>query len=268
VAGARLASSDDRDGPARSAVRVAAIVAAGGRGARMGTAVPKQFLVLGGRTILDRSVAALADCPSVHLVIVALPPDAAAAPPAYLARPDGRVLVVEGGARRQDSVANAFAAVPADVDIVLIHDAARPFVDRATIERTIEAARVGGAAIAALPSRDTVKLADMSETGWVGGEFGDPVPAVRPALVPAVKRTLPRESVFLAQTPQAFRRDVLARAIALGRQGADATDEATLAEQAGDTVLLVPGDESNLKITTAADLAFARGLLLEWGERV
>ena len=150
--------------------------------------------------------------------------------------------VVEGGARRQDSVANAFAAIPADTDVVVIHDAARPFVDRATIERTIEAAARAGAAIAALPARDTVKLADITETGWVGGEFGEPLPAVQPKSVPAVKKTLPRETIFLAQTPQAFRRDVLARAIAHGQQGADATDEASLAEQLGQTVLLVPGD--------------------------
>jgi 2-C-methyl-D-erythritol 4-phosphate cytidylyltransferase len=152
------------------------------------------------------------------------------------------------------------------VDVVVIHDAARPFVDRATIERTIEAAADAGAAIAALQARDTVKLADITETGWVGGEFGQPMPALQPKQVPAVKRTLDRETIFLAQTPQAFRRDVLARAIAHGQQGAEATDEASLAEQLGQTVLLVPGDPRNLKITTAADLAFARGLLIERGE--
>ena len=249
-------------------MRVVAIVAAGGQGARLGMPVPKQFVELGGRTILDRSVDALVSCPAIDLVIVALPADQAAHPPAYLCRADGRVLVVEGGARRQDSVANAFAAVPADADIVVIHDAARPFVDRATIERTIEAAAEAGAAIAALPARDTVKLADVTETGWIGGEFGDPLPALVPKRIPAVKRTLPRETIFLAQTPQAFRRDVLASAIELGRTGTEATDEAFLAEQAGATVLLVPGEPTNLKITTAADLAFARGLLLDRGERV
>ena len=248
-------------------MRVVAIVAAGGRGTRLGTTHPKQFLALGARTILERSVSALVECPSIDLVIVALPAEDAAAPPAYLARP-GRIVVVEGGARRQDSVANAFAAVPDNAEIVVIHDAARPFVDRATIERTIAAAAAGGAAICALQARDTVKLAEVTETGWVGGEYGEPVPAVRPAAMPSVKRTLPRETIYLAQTPQAFRRDVLARAIALGQEGADATDEATLAEQAGAAVLIVPGDPSNLKITTAADLAFARGLLLERGEQV
>ena len=81
-----------------------------------------------------------------------------------------------------------------------------------------------------------------------------------------MKKTLPRDTIYLAQTPQAFRRDVLARAIAHGRSGAEGTDEAALAEQLGSTVLLVPGDPRNIKITTTADLAFARGLLLERGE--
>ena len=247
-------------------MRVAAIVAAGGQGMRLGTTVPKQFLELGGRTILDRSIEALASCPAIGLIVVALPESDANAPPSYLTREDGRVRVVQCGPRRQDSVANAFAAIPEDTEIVVIHDAARPFVDRATIERTIEAAASSGAAIAALPAADTVKLADVTETDWVGGEFGDPMPALRPTKIPAVKKTLPRDTIYLAQTPQAFRRDVLDRAIALGRGGTEGTDEATLAEHVGAVVLLVPGDPRNIKITTAADLAFARGLLLERGE--
>ncbi len=247
-------------------MRVVAIVAAGGQGARLGLAVPKQFVELGGRTILDRSVGALLACASIGQVIVALPADHVAQPPSYLERPDGRIVVVAGGARRQDSVANAFAAVSDDTDIVVIHDAARPFVGPETIERTIRAAAEAGAAIAALPAGDTVKLADTTETRWVGAEFGEPLLAVAPKPIPAVKRTLPRDEIFLAQTPQAFRRDLLARAIELGRHGTDATDEAFLAEELGATVLLVAGEPTNLKITTAADLAFARGLLLDRGE--
>jgi len=245
-------------------MHVVAVVAAGGQGTRLGTAVPKQFLEVGGRSLLERSVSALLASPHIRQIIVALPPAYLADLPRYLRDP--RVRVVEGGARRQDSVANAAAAVSADAEVVLIHDAARPFVDLATIQRVIEAAAEAGAAIAALPASDTVKLADITETEWVGTEFGEPLPAVRPKSVPAVKRTLPRETIFLAQTPQGFRRDVFARVLELGAQGADGTDEAALAEQAGCTVLLVPGDPRNIKITTTADLAFARGLLLEQGE--
>jgi 2-C-methyl-D-erythritol 4-phosphate cytidylyltransferase len=94
------------------------------------------------------------------------------------------------------------------------------------------------------------------------------VPAVQRTSIPAVKKTLPRETIYLAQTPQAFRRDVWARVLAMSAHGAEGTDEAALAEQAGCPVLLVPGEPENIKITTAADLAFARGLLMERGELV
>ena len=246
-------------------MHVVAVVAAGGQGSRLGTSVPKQFLELAGRSLLERSVTALLTASSISEVIVALPAEHVSRPPSYLQRP--RVRVVEGGPRRQDSVANAaHAAVGADV--VLVHDAARPFVDAATIERVVKAAAEAGAAIAALPARDTVKLADVTETSWVGSEFGEPLPTVSRKPVPAVKKTLPRETIYLAQTPQAFRRDVWQRVLELGAQGAEGTDEAALAEQAGCTVLLVPGEPENIKITTAADLAFARGLLRERGEAV
>jgi 2-C-methyl-D-erythritol 4-phosphate cytidylyltransferase/2-C-methyl-D-erythritol 2,4-cyclodiphosphate synthase len=245
-------------------MHVVAVVAAGGQGTRLGTPRPKQFVELAGRSLLERSVSALLASPRIREVIVALPAEYLADLPSYLRQP--RVRVVAGGARRQDSVANAARAASEDAEVVLIHDAARPFVDLATIERVIEAAAAAGAAIAALPARDTVKLAESTETSWVGTEFGDPLPSVRPKAVPVVKRTLARETIFLAQTPQGFRRDVLTRVLELGAQGAEGTDEAALAEQAGCTVLLVPGDPCNIKITTTADLAFARGLLLERGE--
>jgi 2-C-methyl-D-erythritol 4-phosphate cytidylyltransferase len=234
-------------------MHVVAVVAAGGQGSRLGTSVPKQFLELAGRTLLERSVTALLAAPSVSEVVVALPAEHVGSPPPYLQRP--RVRVVAGGPRRQDSVANAAQAAPT-ADLVLVHDAARPFAAEA------------GAAIAALPSRDTVKLADVTETSWVGSEFGEPLPAVSRKPVPAVKKTLPRETIYLAQTPQAFRRDVWQRVVELAAQGGEGTDEAALAEQAGCTVLLVPGEPENIKITTAADFAFARGLLRERGEPV
>ena len=246
-------------------MHVVAVVAAGGQGSRLGTSVPKQFLELAGRSLLERSVTALLAAPSISEVIVALPAEHVRSPPTYLQRP--RVRVVEGGPRRQDSVASA-AQAAVEADVVLVHDAARPFVDVATIERVVQAAAEAGAAIAALTARDTVKLADVTETSWVGAEFGEPLLAVSRKPVPAVKKTLPRETIYLAQTPQAFRRDVWQRVLELGAQGAQGTDEAALAEQAGCTVLLVPGEPENIKITTAADLAFARGLLRERGEAV
>ena len=148
--------------------------------------------------------------------------------------------VVVGGARRQDSVANAFKAISPETEIVLIHDAARPLVTDDLISRTIEAAARHGAAIAAQPVSDTVKRVSRMEDGV------------------AIIETIPRESVFLAQTPQGFRVDVLREAIALGESGVEATDEAALAERAGHVVHIVEAPVKNLKITTAEDLAEAR----------
>jgi 2-C-methyl-D-erythritol 4-phosphate cytidylyltransferase / 2-C-methyl-D-erythritol 2,4-cyclodiphosphate synthase len=211
-------------------VQVTAIIAAGGRGERFGAGRPKQLLTLGGVSILQRSVDALLAHPRIHDMVVALPAEIAAAPPEYLRRYDKPVVVVEGGARRQDSVARAFARVPAGADIVVIHDAARPLVSADLIERTVAAAAIDGAAVAAVRATDTVKR---------GGLDG------------LVVETLPREHVYLAQTPQAFRVDVLRDALAIA---GDATDEATLAEKAGHSVRLVEGEPGNVKITTAADL--------------
>ena len=146
-------------------------------------------------------------------------------------------MVVEGGDRRQDSVRRAFDHINRQADVIVIHDAARPLVTDAVIRRTIDAAFESGAAIAALRASDTVKRADAAGR---------------------IAETLPREEIYLAQTPQAFLMDVLRDALAMS---ADATDEAALAEQAGHAVQLVEGDPRNLKITTPDDLALAERLL-------
>ena len=235
-------------------MHVTAIIAAGGSGRRLGASVPKQLLDVGGRTLLERSIDAFRSHPAVDEVIVAVPADMLAAPPSCLAWLDGArdVRLVAGGERRQDSVANAFAAVSETVDIVLVHDAARPFVTSDVISRAIEGAVAHGAAIAALPVSDTVKR-------------------VMPAGGSVIVETLPREEMFLAQTPQAFRREVLQSAIAAGRSAEvtpEVTDEAMLAERAGYRVHVVIGDPGNGKVTTAADLAGARARVEPAGGRV
>ena len=217
-------------------MHVSAIIAAGGRGSRFGSAQPKQLLTLGGVPILKRTVDAFLQGYPFDEVIVALPEELAANPPSYL----DDVMVVAGGARRQDSVANAFREVAPSSQVIVIHDAARPLVTAALIERTVDAAYKHGAAIAALQARDTVKRGDASRI---------------------IRDTLPREEIFLAQTPQAFRVGVLRDALALASAGADATDEAMLAEQAGHHVHLVDGDPRNLKITTPEDLEVAERLV-------
>ena len=223
---------------------VSAILAAAGRGTRMGAATPKQMLPLGDRTILQRSFDIVDRHDGIDEVVIALPPDLASAPPPYLISSRKPVRIVDGGARRQDSVAKAFAHVSQSAGIVVIHDAARPFASAELFTRVIEAAAKGGAAIAAVQAQDTVKEATAA-------------PGVR-----IVARTIVRESIYLAQTPQAFRRDVLADAIEMGRSTVGlATDEASLAEQAGHSVRLVDGESTNIKITTELDLGVSHALL-------
>src|SRR5439155_16818484 len=231
-------------------MHVSAIIAAGGRGTRLGGDRLKQLLPLAGRSILERSVAAFVDHPSVDEVIVALPQSLLDDPPEYLrpargvssslapAAPGGgatgarvdaplkTLRLVAGGERRQDSVANAFRAAAAASDVIVIHDAARPFASADLIARTIAAAAESGAALAAVQARDTVKRTD---DGPARAEH-------------YVRETIARETIYLAQTPQAFRRDVLLDALA---QTIDATDEAALAERAGHVVRIVEGEASN-----------------------
>jgi 2-C-methyl-D-erythritol 4-phosphate cytidylyltransferase / 2-C-methyl-D-erythritol 2,4-cyclodiphosphate synthase len=219
-------------------MHVTAIIAAAGSGSRVGSATPKQMLDIGGGSMLRHSVNAFLAHPRISDVIVVMPAGSTALMPAIARLPP--VRIVAGGERRQDSVANAFDAVGPSSDVVLIHDAARPFVTAGLIDRTIDAAMLHGAAIAALQSRDTVKRVERREDGAV------------------IVDTIPRESVYLAQTPQGFRREVLAAAVAAGRSGIAATDEAFLAERAGYQVHVVDGDAGNVKITTAEDLEAAR----------
>ena len=218
-------------------MHVTAIIAAGGAGRRLGADVPKQLIDIGGGSMLQHTIRAFLTHPRVSDVVVALPRATEHGGLAALAPDRASALhAVTGGARRQDSVANAFDHVPASSEIVLIHDAARPFVTASLIGRTIDAASAHGAAIAAMPSHDTVKRVERG----------------------VIRETIPRDAIYLAQTPQGFRRDVLAAAVALGRSGVDATDEAALAERAGFPVHVVEGEPGNVKITTEDDLRAAR----------
>lgn len=223
---------------------VSAIIAAGGRGTRLGAAMPKQMLSLGNRTILQRSFDVIEGHDLVSEIVVALPSDLASAPPPYLISATKPVRIVNGGWRRQDSVARAFAQISSLADVIVVHDAARPFATPELFTRVIDAAARGGAAIAALQAIDTVKETTAA-------------PGIR-----IVARTLPRDSIYLAQTPQAFTRLVLQEAIELGQRSiGPATDEASLAEEAGHSVRLVEGERTNVKITTELDLRVSESLI-------
>ncbi len=209
----------------------------------MGGAVPKQFLALGGRTILDRTVSVFAGSPRIDGIVLALPassPDAIKA--SYRAVPKV-IAVVDGGTERPDSVRNALAAVPPDAEIVLVHDAVRPFVPERLVARCVELAREHGAVVPVVPVRDTVKEWDRSGKTLV---------------------TRDRSGLMRAQTPQAFRAAILREAYEKAGAGKiAATDDAALVEAAGHPVLPVPGDEANVKITIPEELRMAFGLLRE-----
>lgn len=220
---------------------VGAIIVAGGRGQRLGGPVPKQLLDVGGRTMLQRSVAAFDAHPAVQEIVVVLPRDLVAFGPTLVGVTSRPCAYVAGGERRQDSVRAGLGALLSSADVVLVHDAARPFVSAAVIDRVVDAARRTGAVVPALRARETVKRVARGHA--------------------LVTETIPRDEVWLAQTPQGFRRAVLEAAVAGGVGDVEATDEAMLAERAGHAVEVVPGDERNVKITTAEDLMAARSAL-------
>ncbi|HEV2322685.1 MAG TPA: 2-C-methyl-D-erythritol 4-phosphate cytidylyltransferase [Terracidiphilus sp.] len=224
-------------------MQVFAILPAAGLGTRMAGPQPKQFLALDGVPILIHSLRAFASVPRITEISVAVRKPEMERVEAQIAEHGfaGRVRVVEGGEKRQESVANALASLSAETDdIVLVHDAVRPLIDAATIERTIDAVVEYGAAIVGLPAVDTIKQVERTAHG---------------ALITA---TIPREFIVQAQTPQGFRygllRDAFAEATADGFVG---TDEASLVERAGHPVAVVHGSQVNLKITQPGDLELA-----------
>jgi len=219
------------DGDARRGVWV--VVVAAGSGTRFGA--PKQFLDLAGKRVIDHSVAVAAR--HAEGVVVVLPAervaDAAFAPKCA----GSLVAVVAGADSRAGSTRAGLAAVPADAEVILVHDGARPLADDAVYSSVVAAVRAGAdAAVPSVPVTDTIRRHD-------GG---------------VVDRSL----LVAVQTPQGFAASALRAAHASGH---DATDDATLVEAAGGTVVLVPGDPRNLKLTTPADLLVARTLLTETG---
>lgn len=224
-----------------------AILVAAGSGERMRAGRPKAFLPLAGQPLLLRAAAAFQAAPSVEAIVAVVPRSEVDSARALLATLPKLASVVAGGARRQDSVAEGLKQLRAEFDgLVLVHDAARPLVDVATIEAVCAAAREGGAALPVLGLVDTVKR-------------------VREG---AVVETLDRRELAAAQTPQGFRRALLARAYAEAeRTGAVLTDEAMAVERLGHTVRAVAGTTRNRKITTPEDLAWAENLLTDEDRR-
>jgi len=229
--------------------RIVAILPAAGLGTRMGADTPKQFLELDGAPIVIWSLRRIASCDLVTDIIIATRPD-------EIARLEERirdeklkqpVRVVRGGDSRQDSVGFALHEVPDDTEIVLVHDAVRPFVTREQICRVIEEARNCKAAILGVPAMDTVKEVKRASL---------------PEDVALITATIPRERIVLAQTPQVFSAKLLKEAFARAQaDGISASDEAGLVERLGYDVHVVLGSERNIKITKPADMELARNYM-------
>lgn len=222
---------------------VGVIIVAAGSGTRAtsGEGELKQFRWVAGKPMLLHSVEAFQRRTDVALVIAVLPRSFAADPPPWMFQCDvDRLLIGTGGRERGDSVWSGIEDLPDEAEIVVIHDAARPLVSDATIEAVIGEARLGRGAVAALPVVDTLK--SVAEDG-------------------RILSTVERSGLWRAQTPQAFPRAMIERAYAAGRRdGAVATDDASLCERLGAEVVVVPGSERALKITTESDFAVADAL--------
>ncbi|MBM4115211.1 MAG: 2-C-methyl-D-erythritol 4-phosphate cytidylyltransferase [Phycisphaerae bacterium] len=251
-------------------MKVAVILPAAGKSVRFGLG-DKLGQDLGGRPVLLRSVEAFAKRDDVAVVIVAAPEDGV---DAFRDRYGVQlafhgVKIVAGGRERWESVRNALALVPAECTHVAVHDAARPLVNQELIDRVFAAAGVAGAAIPGEPVSATLKRvteetfdasADDAIVDSILGGGGDGEPVGDGVKGRRVVETVPRERMMAIQTPQVFERSLFERAYA--QQGLDgATDDASLVERLGESVLVVQGDPRNLKITTQADLALAKLML-------
>ncbi|MCL5006230.1 MAG: 2-C-methyl-D-erythritol 4-phosphate cytidylyltransferase [Acidobacteria bacterium] len=220
-------------------MKVIAIIPAAGAGIRMGGETPKQFLALEGVPIVVHTLRKFDRADSIDEIFLGLRPEDMDRAHAEIEREhfSKPVRLVRGGASRQETVALALQEAPSTAEIVVVHDAVRPFVALEMIRQVVEAARKCGAAILGIPSVDTIKQVERQ----------------------TILGTLPRERIVLAQTPQAFRFEILKeafdRALADGYEG---TDESSLVERLGYTVEVLMGSDRNIKITKPSDLPLAR----------
>ncbi|NLY55814.1 MAG: 2-C-methyl-D-erythritol 4-phosphate cytidylyltransferase [Firmicutes bacterium] len=225
-----------------SAIAVSVIIPAAGYGKRMGSEINKQFLLLGGIPVVGRTVRIFAEMPEVAEIVLVVRSDelAFALETVVQAYGRGKTRAVAGGRTRQESVYHGLAALSAESEVVLIHDGARPLIEPGLVRQVIAAAEENGAAIAAVPVKDTIKVV---ENGWVS-------------------ETLLRDKLWAVQTPQAFKREIILAAHQ-GAIGLEATDDAALVERLGYAVRVVPGSYKNIKITTPEDLLLAEAFLKE-----
>mgnify|MGYP000853611550 FL=1 len=222
---------------------VSVVFPAAGQAHRMQVGLNKVFLTLAGKPMLLRTLLTFSKVPDVGELIVAVGADEVEPVTSLLGRVKGLApwRVVEGGTERQYSIRNGLALVSEEADIVLVHDAARPLIRRDTIEELIRVVRAEGAAIIAVPEKNTIKIA--AEDGTVAA-------------------TPPRSSLWQGQTPQGFRKDILMEANRKADEdGFLGTDDASLVERLGVPVRIVRGEYSNIKVTTPEDMVVAEAIL-------
>ena len=230
--------------------KVHAIIVAAGKGIRMSDTVRKQYIELDGIPMLSRILAVFNHCDLIDQIIMAVPQEDIdfcrnkIIPAANLKK---EIVLVIGGARRQDSVYNSLKAIEMDNGIVLIHDGVRPFVNPEDLVVCINGAREHGACILGIPAFDTVKYVNAKNE---------------------IIETQKRETLWLAQTPQAFQLKLIKRAHEMAKQeGFKGTDDASLVERLGEVVKIMPGKRSNIKITNQEDLKLARAILMDWPDK-
>lgn len=227
----------------------AAVIVAGGTGERFGADGGKQLALVAGAPVLLHTVRAFARCSAVDAIVVVVSPERVEEYRARAVEPVGSaavIAVVPGGATRQRSVHAGLEAVPAEADVIIVHDGARPLVTPATIEQAVTAlcgdATLDGVVVGH-PSYDTLKAVDQSRR---------------------IDRTLDRSAVWAAQTPQVFRAAALREAYAhASEHGVEGTDDAALVEATGGHVLMIEGPRDNIKVTVAEDLRFVAHVLAE-----
>jgi 2-C-methyl-D-erythritol 4-phosphate cytidylyltransferase len=224
--------------------RTAALVPAAGRGERLGPGAPKALREIGGVPMLVHAVKALCSAPNIDVVVVAAPADAVEQTRALLSNVSGAtdVEVVSGGETRAESVARALIALPDDVDVVLVHDAARPLIPVELVTNVVNAVRAGNRAVVpGLAVVDTIKKVDAAGI---------------------VQETVPRAELRAIQTPQGFDRALLQMAHAgVDPDALTITDDAGLVEAMGIEVLVIPGHEDAFKVTTPSDIVLAEAIL-------
>jgi len=230
-------------------MRVLAIIPAAGMGLRMGGGTPKQFLSLEGVPIFVHTLRKFAASDAIDEIFLGLRVEdmeraSAEFTHEHFAKP---VHLVPGGASRQETVAKCLAEAPPITEVVVVHDAVRPFIELDMIRQVVEAARQGGAAILGIPSVDTVKQVERQ----------------------TILGTIPRERIVLAQTPQAFRYDLLREAVDRAQaEGFSGTDESSLVERQGHKVTILMGSDRNIKITKPSDLPLARLYIAQEREHI